>query len=303
MTSKQADFVRRAAKEARPAGFSRRAAVAILAVIVSLSLPGEGRGVPLAGEAEASLSARERVAEVQRELTALGYHPGPHDGMMSTRTRVALRAYQADHGLAIDGRATPELLAQLRRGGAAPASPSAAPASGDPAVAMRRAALRVAPSAAAPLTGRALAAGESVLVSALAGRWARVRRAGGSEAWVAASDLRLGASGAEGTGAGEAATDWLRQLSGLLSPREQAPAAPRGVTIGIRGLDQNDISTARPDPGAVDRMAQYRADRSAAIAHARSQALDARELSYVTGAPGAGRGTGHDAAPTSGSDR
>ncbi len=62
-----------------------------------------------------SLSARERVTEVQRELDRLGYDAGPTDGIMGDRTRRAIRQYQDDAGLYRDGRATPELLERLRK--------------------------------------------------------------------------------------------------------------------------------------------------------------------------------------------
>jgi peptidoglycan hydrolase-like protein with peptidoglycan-binding domain len=62
-----------------------------------------------------ALSGRELVAEVQRELNRLGYDAGPVDGLMGTRSRNAIRAYQGSVGLAQDGQATTALLARLRQ--------------------------------------------------------------------------------------------------------------------------------------------------------------------------------------------
>lgn len=47
---------------------------------------------------------RKIVAGAQRALAALGYDPGPADGVMGPRTRAALRNFQASVGLPADGR-------------------------------------------------------------------------------------------------------------------------------------------------------------------------------------------------------
>src|SRR5207302_1465751 len=41
---------------------------------------------------------RSGVVRLQRQLARAGYYRGPIDGIMGTRTRYALRAYQHDHG-------------------------------------------------------------------------------------------------------------------------------------------------------------------------------------------------------------
>jgi hypothetical protein len=43
------------------------------------------------------------VREIQRALTDLGYQPGPIDGVFGTKTRAAIKRFQADHGLVADG--------------------------------------------------------------------------------------------------------------------------------------------------------------------------------------------------------
>lgn len=54
------------------------------------------------------------LKEVQATLTALGYAPGPVDGILGPQTRSAIAKYQADHGLAADGRVTSKLISALR---------------------------------------------------------------------------------------------------------------------------------------------------------------------------------------------
>ncbi|MCE9681966.1 peptidoglycan-binding protein [Halomonas alkalisoli] len=62
-----------------------------------------------------TLSGRQGVAEIQRELNRLGYDAGPADGVMGRRTRNAIHAYQADMDMAQDGHATSDLLRRLRQ--------------------------------------------------------------------------------------------------------------------------------------------------------------------------------------------
>jgi len=50
---------------------------------------------------------------VQAGLTDLGYNPGPIDGVMGPQTRSAIRTYQRDHGLQVDGRATEGLARHI----------------------------------------------------------------------------------------------------------------------------------------------------------------------------------------------
>ena len=60
------------------------------------------------------LNARQ-VAEMQERLNRLGYDAGRVDGRTGSRTRAALRAYQAALNQPPDGYATEALLTQLRR--------------------------------------------------------------------------------------------------------------------------------------------------------------------------------------------
>ncbi|MDX1576221.1 MAG: peptidoglycan-binding domain-containing protein [Kiloniellales bacterium] len=55
------------------------------------------------------------VTRVQGGLAQLGYNPGPVDGVMGPQTAEAIREYQRDHGLLIDGRATPQLADHIEQ--------------------------------------------------------------------------------------------------------------------------------------------------------------------------------------------
>lgn len=54
--------------------------------------------------------ARAYVVNLQQELSARGYRPGTVDGVMGSHTRSAIRAYQRDVGLPVDGVGSKELL-------------------------------------------------------------------------------------------------------------------------------------------------------------------------------------------------
>lgn len=53
------------------------------------------------------------VRRVQARLTALGYDPGPVDGVMGRKTRSAIEAFQRDNDLDVDGKPTQALLDRL----------------------------------------------------------------------------------------------------------------------------------------------------------------------------------------------
>lgn len=53
--------------------------------------------------------------EIQSLLGAMGYPCGVADGFAGKKTDAAIRKYQADRGLLVDGRASPALLAMMKR--------------------------------------------------------------------------------------------------------------------------------------------------------------------------------------------
>lgn len=57
------------------------------------------------------------TADIQYSLINLGYNPGPVDGVTGRNTRRAVRMYQDDNGLLIDGRLTRALLQHMRANG------------------------------------------------------------------------------------------------------------------------------------------------------------------------------------------
>ncbi len=53
--------------------------------------------------------SKEAVRDVQLNLATLGYKPGPADGILGSRTRSAIEAFQRDHGLAATGEVSNEI--------------------------------------------------------------------------------------------------------------------------------------------------------------------------------------------------
>lgn len=53
------------------------------------------------------------VRSIQQKLLALGYSPGPADGIMGPKTRGAIRRFQQDHGLPVTWKASEALLRVL----------------------------------------------------------------------------------------------------------------------------------------------------------------------------------------------
>jgi hypothetical protein len=57
---------------------------------------------------------QELVAEIQERLMRIGLYPGPADGVGGALTEDAIRAYQARNDLAVDGKASKDLLSFMK---------------------------------------------------------------------------------------------------------------------------------------------------------------------------------------------
>lgn len=94
----------------------RHAGIVLLTVI---ALATSGCESLLGGAVDPTASTepatREEIVEVQAILTEKGYAPGPADGMMGPRTTAAIKQYQTDSGIFVNGMATQGLLAHLKQ--------------------------------------------------------------------------------------------------------------------------------------------------------------------------------------------
>ena len=71
----------------------------------------EGRTEPVH---EAPINPRLLTREIQEALTALGYEPGPIDGIYGPRTKQAIQAFERAMGMTPTGVATTELWRSLQ---------------------------------------------------------------------------------------------------------------------------------------------------------------------------------------------
>ena len=60
--------------------------------------------------ASSNLSPKQTTQEIQKGLSALGYSPGPADGIAGEQTRRAIFDFQLDNGIPADGEPTPDIL-------------------------------------------------------------------------------------------------------------------------------------------------------------------------------------------------
>ena len=54
------------------------------------------------------MASDDNIAALQEALDICGYKPGKHDGAMGKRTRGAIRDFQGDAGIAVDGDVGPQ---------------------------------------------------------------------------------------------------------------------------------------------------------------------------------------------------
>jgi hypothetical protein len=77
-------------------------------------IPGWSAGPVSFGAGYHRPGGSDRVREVQRRLSRLGYHVGPIDGLFGRLTRASVAWFQIKHGLEVDGRATLATVRHLR---------------------------------------------------------------------------------------------------------------------------------------------------------------------------------------------
>lgn len=78
-----------------------------------------------------ALAADELTKTIETDLAALGYQTGPVDGVESVETQIAISQFQADNGLEVTGKPSPQLAgvikSRLGGGNAVAAAPPMTP--------------------------------------------------------------------------------------------------------------------------------------------------------------------------------
>ena len=101
--------------------------------------------------------------------------------------------------------------------------------------------------------------------------WVRVRAASGAEGWVKMLALRYG-----GPGAAKRGDTGLAQAINVA----RTGASGTQVTTGVRGLDAEDISTARPNPAELKKLEGYAESKDSSTRFAENGKLRAQRVEY-----------------------
>lgn len=106
------------------------------------------------------------------------------------------------------------------------------------------------------------------------GAWVQVRTATAT-GWLYSFNVRFGAapaSATEGSGAGSV-------LGRVFAPRQKVNVT---ATIGIRGLDEEDLKQARFDGGQLQALDGFAASREQGETHAQGAGLQATRVDYLS---------------------
>ena len=126
--------------------------------------------------------------------------------------------------------------------------------------------------------GKALASlpeNTKLKVLARSGGWTQVE-AGTSKGWVNVFHVTFPSS-VQATTSSSGGLSGLTSALGFGRPKtEQAKIA----TIGVRGLSEEELKNASPNPEALKKMQSFRADKNAAAGFAREAKLAARDVPY-----------------------
>ena len=102
------------------------------ALLAACAAPGDGGSSGPGSQPSASGQHADSIRATQTALSQQGYDPGAIDGKYGAKTATAIRRYQQDHSLPVDGQLSPGLLASLQgkaQSGGAPAPSSSGPPS------------------------------------------------------------------------------------------------------------------------------------------------------------------------------
>lgn len=152
----------------------------------------------------------------------------------------------------------------------------AAGAFAEPVTVERDSVLRAEPRTDAGVAGN-LAKGATGDAVARQGAWVQVR-SGTVTGWLYSFNVRFGAvNSASSSGAGGGSA-----LGRVFGPRQQVNVT---ATIGIRGLDEEDLKQAHFDEGQMRQLDGYAASREQAAAQAAKSGLNATRVEYLGSSP------------------
>ena len=140
----------------------------------------------------------------------------------------------------------------------------------EPATLVRATELKAQPATDAATVAQ-LAADAAVDAGERNGGWVRVRTQAGGEGWVKMLALRYG-----GPGIAKKSDTGLSQAINVA----RTGASGTQVTTGVRGLDENDLKTARPNPAELKKLQGYAESKQSSASFAESGKLSSQRVEY-----------------------
>lgn len=110
------------------------------------------------------------------------------------------------------------------------------------------------------------------------GAWMRIKADTGKQGWMRLFDLSA-TSAAASTSGGGGAGNVLRGVGSLLAPGSTKPVTTS--TLGVRGLDANDLAAAQPNPAAVTQGERLRTSEAQAKQFAQRSGLTPRQVAEL----------------------
>ena len=140
----------------------------------------------------------------------------------------------------------------------------------EPATLVRASDLKAQPASDAA-TVTQLAADAAVDAGDRSGGWVKVKTSSGTEGWVKMLALRYG-----GPGAAKRGDSGIGQAINVA----RTGASGTQVTTGVRGLDETDIKSARPNAPELKKLESYAESKSSSASFAEKGNLKTRRVEY-----------------------
>ena len=140
----------------------------------------------------------------------------------------------------------------------------------EPATLVRASDLKAQPASDAATVAQ-LAADAAVDAGERSGGWVRVKSGAGAEGWVKMLSLKYG-----GPGVAKRGDTGLTQAINVA----RTGASGTQVTTGVRGLDETDINTARPNPAELKKLEGYSESKQSAASFAETGKLKTQRVEY-----------------------
>lgn len=142
-----------------------------------------------------------------------------------------------------------------------------------------------------------LPAGTGLEVLQRQGGWMQVK-SGTGEGWLKMTAVKLGTATATQEKSGNG-------LSTLVNLATTGRSGSSGVTVttGVRGLGQEELKNAQPNPEAVSKMESFTAARNETAAFASSAKLQSQTLEYLSAPAGAASSASSNSATNFGGGR